>query len=117
MLRLMARSPQPAPPPALINRVRTLCLALPHAVEATSYGNPAFKLGKRPFAVVDHYRGGFQLWLLCDPLQRDEALARPGWSASPYDPKTLAIIGDVELIDWAQAESLIRDSYRLAGGA
>jgi len=112
----MARKPKPSPPPELVERIRGLCLALPHAVEATSYGNPAFKLGAKPFAVLDHYQHGFCLWLLCAPSRRDEVLARPGWFASPYDPKALAVCGRVDEIDWDAAPALIADSFRIAGG-
>jgi predicted DNA-binding protein (MmcQ/YjbR family) len=117
MVVAMARKPKPQPPETLLSRLRDLCLALPHATEASSYGNPAFKVGGKPFAVLDHYQGGFCLWLLCAADQREAVLARPGWFASPYDPKALAVCGAVDQIDWEDARGLIGDSFRLAGGA
>jgi hypothetical protein len=112
----MVRAPAPPPSEALMQRLRAVCLALPHAVEASSYGNPAFKVGGKPFAVVDRYQGGVCVWLLCPSDQRATVLARPGWFASPYDPKARAVCARPEEADWAEIEALIGESYFAAQG-
>jgi predicted DNA-binding protein (MmcQ/YjbR family) len=97
-----------------MQRLRAVCLALPHALEAASYGNPAFKVAKKAFVVVDHYQGGACVWTLCPAERRDEVLAQPGWFASPYDPRKKAVCARPDEADWAALESLIRESYALA---
>jgi len=55
---------------AALERVRTLCLALPEATERLSHGAPSFFVGKRTFAMFldSHHRDGrLALWCAAPP--------------------------------------------------
>src|SRR5437867_12702480 len=43
--------------PALLMKLRQICLALPEAAETVKWGHPTFEAGKKIFAVLDHYYG------------------------------------------------------------
>ena len=99
-----------------LGRLRVAAAALPGAREALTFGNPAFRVGGKAFAVIDHYQGSDCLWLRVEPALRAELLARRGWFPSPYDPKKAAACCAVEAFDWRRLAPLLRASYRLARG-
>ena len=109
----MAGRKRPEPRQDVLARLREICLALPGATEAASYGNPAFKVQGRPFAVLDHYRGADCVWVRCDPARRAQVLEQPGVFASPYDPKQTAVCVLPDEVDWVWLGGLIRGSWEI----
>ncbi len=99
-----------------LDTLRAICRAHSPCEEALSYGNPAFKRGKTPFVILDRYKGQVCLWLLVDPVLRDEQLKVPGWFASPYDKRQRALCCALDQLDWTAAAPLIASAHRLAGG-
>ena len=99
-----------------LDTLRAICRAHSPCEEALSYGNPAFKRGKTLFVILDRYKGEACLWLLVDPVLRDEQLKVPGWFASPYDKRQRALCCDLDQLDWTAAAPLIASAHRLAGG-
>ena len=95
-------------------KLRRLCETLADCQETLSYGNPAFKRGRKPFAILDRYKGQSCLWVLVDPVLRDDQLAIPGWFASPYDPREEALCCPLDKLDWDRLRPLIEASYGLA---
>ena len=100
---------------AALDRLRAICRDLAPCEEALSYGNPAFKRGKAPFVILDRYKGAACLWLLVDPVLRDEQLQQPGWFASPYDPRQRALCCPLDALDWSAVGPLVASAHRLAG--
>jgi hypothetical protein len=97
-----------------LKSLRTACRSLSEDVEETeSYGNPAFKCGKRIFAVLDRYDGADCLWLRVLFSRRGELLKTPGWFASPYDPMETALCCRTEAVDWRKVRALLRESLEL----
>lgn len=94
-----------------LQALRAVCGELPGVTETLSYGNPAFKVGKKPFAILDAYRGGSCVWLLCEPARRDDLLAQDGFFAAPYDRAKAAVCRSAAGIDWPTFGPLLRDSY------
>ena len=82
--------------------------------EGTSHDNPCFRVGKSPFAVVDHYQGEDCLFLKIEPAQRAAVLAKPGWFPAPYDPNERGACRRLQDFDLTEAEPLVLTSYRLA---
>lgn len=95
-------------------KLRALCAGLSPCEEALSYGNPAFKRGRKPFVILDRYKGQSCLWLLIDPALRDDQLAVEGWFPSPYDPRQLALCCPLDKLDWEALPPLVRASHGLA---
>jgi hypothetical protein len=110
----MRGSALPADIQEALPKLRALCAGLDDCQESLSYGNPAFKRGKTPFAILDRYKGASCLWLLVDPVLRDDQLAVKGWFASPYDPRQTALCCALESVDWDHVGDLIRSSHQLA---
>ena len=73
-----------------LTRLRSICLKFPECSEATSFGNPAFRAGKRAFVVLDCYKGADCIFLYADPGLRDELLKTPHYFPAPYDPRARA---------------------------
>ena len=99
--------------PAL-GRLRALCLELPGAGETLTYGNPTFKVGKKPFAVLDNYAGETCVWARCEAAKRAHFLADPGCFAAPYDRAQTALCWKVEGMNWPALSDRLRESHALA---
>ena len=99
-----------------VRRLRVAVKILPGVEEVLTFGNPAFRVRRKAFAVVDHYRGGDCLWLRVGAERRGKLLLRPGWFASPYDPGRVALCCALEEFDWRGLKPLLRESFALARG-
>jgi predicted DNA-binding protein (MmcQ/YjbR family) len=100
-----------------LERLRKICLALPEAIETTTFGHPTFQAGpKKTFAVLDDAERAGALCIVFKAaveVQRelvdDETFfpckfgARHGW--------TSAVVG--RGLDWKLIEKLLVESYRL----
>jgi len=106
----------PGPRDKVHAKLRTICLKLPEVVEAPSFGNPAFRVGKYPFVVLDRYKGVDCIFLYVDPGLRDELLQTQHFFKAPYDPKEKALCRTLEKIDWVEMKALIVASHRLVSG-
>ena len=108
------KAPLPADILEALPRVRTLCVNYPDCAETLTYGNPTFKRAGKAFVVLDRYKGLSCLWLLVDPVLRDDQLTVDGWFASPYDPRQAALCCRLDKLEWAVLGPLIDASYALA---
>lgn len=93
-------------------RLRTLCLKLPETSEGLSFGNISFRAGKRPFVVIDRYKGVDCIFIYVDPARRAELLKDKRFFKAPYDPHEKGLCRTFERIDWRQMKGLILYSYR-----
>lgn len=93
--------------------VRSVCDKLDGAVEAPSFGNPAFRVGvkRRPFVVLDIYRGESCLWVRVDPGRRSDLLADPAYFPAPYDRTGVALCRRLPGLRRREFKSLILYSY------
>jgi len=97
-----------------LRELRAVCGGLPGVTETLSYGNPAFKAGRKTFAVLDIYRGGSCVWLLCGADRREALLSEPGFFPAPYDRTGVAVCRVAADIDWPNFTGLVRESYERA---
>jgi predicted DNA-binding protein (MmcQ/YjbR family) len=100
-------------------RLRRLCLALPHATERLSHGEPTwFVDGKRSFVMfADHHHDDrLACWCAASPVaQRALIDAHPTrYFYPPYVGHRgwLGVYLDVP-VDWDEMADLVRDAYRL----
>ena len=102
-----------------IDRVRTLCLALPEATEKLSHGEPTWFIRGKVFASwEDHHHGDpvVGLWVNAAPGLQEILVSAE--SARYYRPKYVGHRGWIGInmegdIDWDYAAELITDSYRM----
>ena len=96
-----------------LTRLRALCAALPETSEATQFGTPAFKAGKKTFLTVHRYRRRMRLqfWVGQDlqvTLGDDPRFAIPayighrGWMDLDVE----------DHVDWDEVHELLLGSYR-----
>ena len=104
---------KPSKTEGVLKRLRSLCLRLPETTEALSFGNIAFRAGRRPFVVLDHYKGADCIFLYVDPGQREILLRDKHFFKAPYDPREKGLCRDLKALDWTQMRALITTSYRL----
>jgi predicted DNA-binding protein (MmcQ/YjbR family) len=97
---------------AVLARLRKICLALPETSEGLSFGNVAFRAGKRPFVVLDRYKGVDCIFLYVDPHRRAALLKDKRFFRAPYDPREQGLCRTLDKIEWREMTSLILDSYR-----
>jgi predicted DNA-binding protein (MmcQ/YjbR family) len=98
---------------ANVNKVRSLCLALPETIEIESWGYPTFRAGKKMFAACGKDDEGLTLGLRVGFKRQDELLEDSRFYPTPY----AAHLGWVSLhldgrINWQEVKRLIEEAYR-----
>ena len=101
-----------------IQRVRTICLAFPGAMEKVSHGEPTFFTPKRVFAMISnnhHGDGHVAAWLPAGPGVQEALIAeRPdAYYFPPYVGKGGWVGVEIAQTSDDELGALIRESYRL----
>jgi predicted DNA-binding protein (MmcQ/YjbR family) len=96
-----------------LKRLRSMCASLPELKEATTWGHPTFKAGKKAFAVLEVYDEKLSLALNMGRARQSELLCDAHFYETPYCGHR----GWVSLVidrktDWENARSLVVESYR-----
>ncbi|MEP7087886.1 MAG: MmcQ/YjbR family DNA-binding protein [Gemmatimonadota bacterium] len=113
--------PKKSTPPSPIDRLRTVCLALPEAHEVEAWGAPTFRVKNKIFAMYadsDNHHGAGRpgLWLKSTHLIQDMLIHEDGdrYFAPPYvGPKGWLGIRLDKRPSWATVSDLVRDAYLL----
>ncbi len=113
--------PAPRKSRSVLDRVRSICLALPEAHEVEAWGEPTFRVRNKQFAMYadpgnHHGKGVAGVWVKSTHVNQDlllrsdpERFFRPpyvgpsGWVGIRLDGKP----------DWAIVAELLRDAYKL----
>jgi predicted DNA-binding protein (MmcQ/YjbR family) len=98
------------------DRLRTICLALPEAVEKEAWGDPTFRVREKIFAMAKRGDGRISVWCKAPPGSQmvlvgadpDRFFVPPyvghkGWIGMRLD----------DAPDWSEVALVIRRSYRL----
>lgn len=101
---------------AILEKLRTICLALPEAVEAGGVGDPTFKVRDKIFAMRHPMNDRPSLWCKAPPgLQEGLVASDPGrFFVPPYvgHHGWVGLWLDVEM-DWNHVAQLVQQSYRM----
>lgn len=99
-----------------MDHLRSICLALPEAVEAGGVGNPSFKVRDKIFAMQHGFNGRPSMWCKGPPgLQSALVRVEPErFFVPPYVGHNgwIGIYLDMEN-DWDAVADLVEDSYRM----
>jgi predicted DNA-binding protein (MmcQ/YjbR family) len=98
------------------DRLRTICLALPEAVEKEAWGDPTFRVREKIFAMEKRGDGRISVWCKAPPGSQMVLVGA--------DPKRFFVppyVGHKGWIgmrlddgpDWGEVAQLVRRSYRL----
>jgi hypothetical protein len=101
-----------------VQRLRTICLALPDTSEKVAWGEPTWRVRGRLFAQLDNHHHGAEhlaVWLPA-PLGEQEALVKAD-PARFFRPPYVGIRGWIGVrIDgrpsWTQVAALVEQAYR-----
>jgi predicted DNA-binding protein (MmcQ/YjbR family) len=97
----------------LLAKVRSLCLALPEAVEIEAWEHPTFRAGKKMFAAFGGEGNELSVALKVGFDRQEELLRDERFFPTPY----AAHQGWVSLrldssVDWDEVAGLLREAYR-----
>ena len=96
-----------------IKRFRTLCLELPETSEASSWGHPNFRAGKKTFATVEWFKGRPSFAFRLGP-KTDAELRQRGsqFFLTPYGRGQWLSMWIDRNVDWRLVKTLVDRSYR-----
>lgn len=102
--------------PAITERLRAVCLALPDTSETTTFNNPTFRSGKNTFAVIStHHPGTLILCFKVEKQMQPVFLEDSRFFKTPYIGQhgwlSLALDG---AINWDEVAELVSGSHDLA---
>jgi predicted DNA-binding protein (MmcQ/YjbR family) len=105
--------------PVRLERLRTICLALPEATEKETWGDPTWRVKNRIFAMQKgNYEGGRpSVWFKAAPGGQT-VLVGSGperFFVPPYvgHKGWVGLWLDARRVDWEELADLVEDSYRL----
>ena len=103
-----------------LDRLRSICLALPEAAEKEAWGDPTFRVKDKIFAMQKSGDGRASVWLKAPPGAQEILVgaAPKTFFVPPYVGHKgwvgIRLDDDPDWApDWAEVESLVRRSYRL----
>ncbi len=117
----MSHPEHPVTHPALLDRLRQVCLALPEATEKLSHGSPSW-FARKMFAtwVDDHHGDGNTGFWCAAPQGVQEALVqsdpvrffRPPYVGHRGWLGVRLVTTDGAALDWDEVAELVEDAYR-----
>jgi predicted DNA-binding protein (MmcQ/YjbR family) len=99
--------------PTTIDRLRALCLAYPATSEATSWGHPNFRAGKKTFVAFERVKGRPSIAFRLLPSDAERLLTRRGFFVTPYGRGQWVSLWADGPIDWKAVTDLVDRSYRV----
>jgi predicted DNA-binding protein (MmcQ/YjbR family) len=104
--------------PYVLDRLRSICLILPEAMEAEAFGAPTFQIRTKNFVMTHRAERGPSAWFKAAPGMQDQFIERDPdrYFAPPYlGPKgwIATWLESAPEPDWDDIEELTIASYRL----
>ena len=94
-------------------RARRLCLAFPETTEASSWGHPNFRAGRKTFCAFEIIKDRPTIAFRLAPVDVAAALRRKHFFATPYGRGLWVSLWLDSAIDWKSIRLLIERSYRV----
>ncbi len=97
----------------LVARLRRLCLALPATSETAAFGHPNWRVGKKTFAVFEHYHGRRCICFKTTFLEQQALIQEPRFFPAPYVGRHGWVSLDVDMgLDWEEVRQFVVQSHR-----
>ena len=98
----------------VLAKLREICLALPAAREARTWGHPTFQAGKKSFAVLEQYNGHLCICFKATLALQQLLIEDPRFFKSPYigNQGWVSLIAD-RRPNWKEVRQLVHESYML----
>ncbi len=99
----------------VLQRLRTVCLALPNTKETITWGKPHFRVGEKIFCSCSEDQGRPRLGLKMELAESKMMMRVPGIEKAPYSRKDdgWVTIDPLEFDDWEEIERVVVGSFRL----
>lgn len=97
----------------VLPRLRKACLALPETSEATQFGHPVWRAGKKSFCSIHRYSGRLRMSFWVGAERQAALTLEPRYRIAPYSGHNGWIDLDVEeAVDWDEVNEIMLISYR-----
>lgn len=101
-------------PDSVLARMRQICLALPEAVETSTWGKPHFRVREKIFAGCGEEDGENRVGFKLEKPRAAAVLRRPEFRKSKYGGHLGWVSVNADSIeDWDEIEEMVQESYRL----
>lgn len=96
-----------------LQKLRALCLGYPETSEASAWGHPNFKAGKRVFVTFEQWQGRPSIAFRLSAAEVERRLGRPSFFETPYGRGQWISVWADGTLDWAAISALVDRSYRV----
>ena len=99
----------------ILEKVRTICLALPETTETPTWGQPHFRVANKIFAGCGEHQGRQTIGCKLEMEHADFRVQNdPRFTRAPYvGHKGWVSIDPTTITDWNEIRDLLHESYRL----
>jgi len=104
---------RPKPFDRALERLRSICLALPGGREVEAWGHPTFRAGKKMFAILGGEGVELSIALNVGHDRQEELLKDARFFPTPYAAYRGWVSRHIEdEMDWSEVEKLLIEAYR-----
>jgi predicted DNA-binding protein (MmcQ/YjbR family) len=100
-------------PEEVLRRLRAIALAFPETSEASSWGHPNFRAGKRTFATYERVGGRPSIAFRLSGADIKTLLRRPHFFTTPYGRGLWVSVWADGPLSWRVMADLLERAYRL----
>jgi predicted DNA-binding protein (MmcQ/YjbR family) len=96
-----------------LERLRTICEALPNVTETISFGHPTFKARGKTFLVLETYKGDLSICVNVGKTLQGAFESHPRFYRTPYIGKHgwVSLKVNAAPLKWIEIKSLVKQSF------
>ncbi len=96
-----------------LERLRTICNALPNVTETISFGHPTFKTRRKTFLVLETYKGDLSICVNVGKILQGAFESDPRFYRTPYIGKHgwVSLKVHAAPLNWIEIKSLVKQSF------
>ena len=96
----------------ILERLRTICAALPNATETVTFGHPTFQVKRKTFAVLETYKADLSICVKVGKALQGTFESDSRFYRTPYIGKHgwVSLKVHAAPLNWAEIRSLVTES-------